>query len=128
MTPARAFSAWAVQMLWVAFSRRMCCSRACSVSTNPRLPSASRVSPAVRAGIFRVERPGGPVDPAGQLAGGALGRREEPKRRAPEVEPVAERLALSHGDVDAVLAGRLEDAERHRVDGAHDHRTGAPGG
>ena len=47
-TPASAFSACAVQMLWVAFSRRMCCSRVCRVSTKPRLPSASSVSPAIR--------------------------------------------------------------------------------
>ncbi len=40
-TPASAFSAWAVQMLRVAFSRRMCCSRVCSVSTKPRRPSTS---------------------------------------------------------------------------------------
>src|SRR5262245_25861311 len=42
-----------VQMLEVAFSRRMCCSRVESVSTNPRRPSLSTVSPASRPGICR---------------------------------------------------------------------------
>ena len=40
-------------MLWVAFSRRMCCSRVCSASTKPRRPSTSVVSPAIRPGIRR---------------------------------------------------------------------------
>src|SRR5438552_3252761 len=40
-------------MFEVAFSRRMCCSRVCSVSTNPRRPSTSTVSPAMRPGIRR---------------------------------------------------------------------------
>ena len=51
--PASALSACAVQMLWVAFSRRMCCSRVCSVSTKPRRPSTSVVSPAIRPGMRR---------------------------------------------------------------------------
>ncbi len=42
-----------VQMLEVAFSRRICCSRVESVSTKPRLPSASRVMPESRPGIWR---------------------------------------------------------------------------
>src|SRR3546814_9908987 len=42
-----------VQMLLVAFSRRICCSRVESVSTKPRLPSASTVSPHSRPGIWR---------------------------------------------------------------------------
>ena len=52
--PASAFSVCAVVMLCVAFSRRMCCSRVWSVSTKPRLPSASTVSPAIRPGIRRM--------------------------------------------------------------------------
>ncbi len=51
---ASAFSACAVQMLWVAFSRRMCCSRVCSARTKPRRPSTSSVSPAIRPGIRRI--------------------------------------------------------------------------
>ena len=42
-----------VQMFEVAFSRRMCCSRVDSVSTKPRRPSASTVSPQRRPGIWR---------------------------------------------------------------------------
>src|SRR6185312_6868367 len=42
-----------VQMLLVAFSRRICCSRVESVSTKPRRPSTSRVSPTTRPGIWR---------------------------------------------------------------------------
>src|SRR3546814_1153073 len=42
-----------VQMLLVALSRRICCSRVESVSTKPRLPSASTVSPHSRPGIWR---------------------------------------------------------------------------
>jgi hypothetical protein len=43
-----------VQMLLVAFSRRMCCSRVDKVSTQPRRPSASVVSPTSRPGICRM--------------------------------------------------------------------------
>jgi hypothetical protein len=39
-----------VQILEVAFERRMCCSRACNVSANPILPSASTVWPTMRPG------------------------------------------------------------------------------
>src|SRR5258708_2093411 len=42
-----------VQMFEVAFSRRMCCSRVCSVFTNPRVPFASTVWPTLRPGIWR---------------------------------------------------------------------------
>ena len=42
-----------VQMFEVAFSRRICCSRVDSVSTKPRLPPASTVSPHRRPGIMR---------------------------------------------------------------------------
>ena len=44
-------------MLLVAFSRRMCCSRVCSVFTKPRTPSASTVCPAIRPGIWRTSAP-----------------------------------------------------------------------
>ena len=42
-----------VQMFEVALSRRICCSRVDSVSTKPRRPSASTVSPQSRPGIWR---------------------------------------------------------------------------
>ena len=47
-------------------------------------------------------------------------RGEEAERRAAEVQAVAERLALADADVDAALAGRLQDAERDRVVRADD--------
>ena len=87
-------------MLWVAFSRRMCCSRVCRARTKPRRPSTS-------VGLAG--------DPARHAADLLLGRAEEAERGAAEVEPVAERLALAEGDVGAALARRPEDAERHRV-------------
>src|SRR5690606_24384373 len=43
-----------VQILLVAFSRRICCSRVLRVSTKPRCPSASTVSPQIRPGIWRM--------------------------------------------------------------------------
>ena len=49
----RANRPWLVQMLLVAFSRRMCCSRVCSVSTQQRLPLRSTVWPTSRPGILR---------------------------------------------------------------------------
>ncbi len=51
MFEARAISPWFVQMLEVAFSRRMCCSRVERVRQKARRPSASRVSPTRRPGI-----------------------------------------------------------------------------
>ena len=86
-----------VQMLLVAFSRRMCCSRVESVSTKPRLPSASTVSPQRRPGIWRMN---------------SLLRRHQADIGAAEVERVADRLALADDDVGAERAGRLEEAER----------------
>ena len=47
-------SVWLVVMFEVAFSRRMCCSRVCRVSTNPRRPSRSCVSPTIRPGSLRM--------------------------------------------------------------------------
>ena len=44
---------WLVQMFEVALQRRMCCSRACSVSVKPGLPSRSTVRPTMRPGIWR---------------------------------------------------------------------------
>ena len=54
ISPPSASSVWFVVMLDVAFSRRMCCSRVCSVRTKPRLPSRSVVSPTIRPGIRRM--------------------------------------------------------------------------
>jgi len=46
--------AWAVQMLLVAFSRRMCCSRVWSAMRRARLPLASSETPMIRPGSSRV--------------------------------------------------------------------------
>src|SRR6266478_507586 len=53
MVAASAISAWLVQMLLVAFSRRMCCSRACSVSVYARRPRWSTLMPTSRPGRRR---------------------------------------------------------------------------
>ena len=45
-------------------------------------------------------------DPSGHPPEQRLGGGEEAERRAAEVEPVAERLPLADGDVDAALARR----------------------
>ena len=87
-----------VQMLEVALSRRMCCSRVESVSTKPRLPSASTVSPQSRPGIWRMI---------------FLPRGEEADIGPAEIQRVADRLALADDDVGALRAGRLDQPERH---------------
>ena len=88
-------------MLEVAFSRRMCCSRVCKVSTKPRRPS---------------DVGGLPRDTPGHTAQIGLARGEEAERGAAEVESIAERLALPHGYVHTALTGRGEHAEHDRVD------------
>ena len=66
-------------------------------------------------------------DATGHAADVALGRGEEPERRAAEVKPVAERLALADADVGAEVARRLEDPERQRIGGDDEQRAGALG-
>jgi len=53
MVKAKAQRASLEQILEVAFSRRICCSRACRVRTNPLLPFLSVVIPTIRPGIRR---------------------------------------------------------------------------
>ncbi len=53
MPAITASSTCAVQMLLVAFSRRMCCSRVCNASRYAGLPSASRDTPTRRPGSIR---------------------------------------------------------------------------
>ena len=68
-------------------------------------------------------------DPARHPAQVLLAGGEQAERGPAEVEPVAERLALADGDVDAAFAGRAQDAERDRVDLGDDDRrlaVGAP--
>ena len=49
-----ASSTWAVQMLEVAFSRRMCCSRVCNAMRSAGRPRASTETPMIRPGVWRL--------------------------------------------------------------------------
>ncbi|MNJ50026.1 hypothetical protein D3C77_452860 [compost metagenome] len=49
-----ASSTWAVQMLLVAFSRRMCCSRVCMARRRAVLPKRSIETPTRRPGMSRL--------------------------------------------------------------------------
>ena len=53
MPAITAKSTCAVQMLLVAFSRRMCCSRVCKARRSAVAPSASTLTPTSRPGIMR---------------------------------------------------------------------------
>jgi hypothetical protein len=81
-----------VQMLLVARSRRMCCSRVASVSTKPGWPFLSTVSPTMRPGhlleIFAIVAAG-----------------EEAHARAAELGRQAERLPSADRDVHAEAPG-----------------------
>ena len=93
-----ATSAWLVQIFEVAFSRRMCCSRVDSVSTKPRLPFLSTVSPA---------------KPARHLADELLLCGEYAAVGTAEAERHAERLRF-HGHDVGVRGGRRSRATRLR--------------
>ena len=53
MPAITASSTCAVQMLLVAFSRRMCCSRVCNANRYAGSPAASRDTPTSRPGSIR---------------------------------------------------------------------------
>ena len=81
------------------------------------------------AGLKREHEPppavdvaGLPCDAAGHQTHQGLAGGEEAERRTAEVEPVAERLPLTHHDVHATLAWRLQQSERQRVAGADRQR------
>ena len=95
-SPASASSVWLVVMFEVAFSRRMCCSRVCSVSTIA----------ALARGVDRLAD-----DAAGQPADVVGARGEEAVVRAAVAHRVAGRLALADRHRAAVVARRLEHAE-----------------
>jgi len=104
---ASAQSAWFVQMFEVAFSRRMCCSRVASVSTNPRWPSESVVCPASRPGIW-----------ADKLVPRSNHARERPAvtRGSPKLWPSIATMSAS--------AGGLTRPRRHLPQNRDDeHRT-----
>ena len=54
MLAITASSTCAVQMLLVAFSRRMCCSRVCSAMRSAGRPVASFETPMMRPGMWRL--------------------------------------------------------------------------
>ena len=95
---------WLVQMLEVALARRMCCSRACSVSVKP-----------FAAG--NIERAAD--DAAGHLPHVIESRRHEAEVRAARGQRHADRLAFADGDIRAPRAPLprwLQQRERGRVD------------
>ena len=103
-----ASSTCAVQMLLVAFSRRMCCSRVCSASRYALSPSASTETP---------------DEPAGQAARELLAHGHVAGVRAAEAHRHAEALGGADRDVGAQLAGRGEQGEREQVGGDGDDRA-----
>ena len=92
-------------MFDVAFSRRMCCSRLQRQHV-AGFPSASTVAPTMRPGIRRV--------------GHACG--EDAEVRAAERQVVAQSLPFGDGQVRPEGAGRLEHAQRQRVEDLHEAR------
>ena len=102
-----ASSTCAVQMLLVAFSRRMCCSRVCK-----REPE--------RGAALRVDRDAD--EPARQRAPVLVAHREVRRVRTAEAERHAEALGRAHHRVGADLAGRRDEREREQV-GRDAHRT-----
>ena len=100
-----ASSTWAVQMLLVAFSRRMCCSRVCK-----REPE--------RGAALRVDRHADQA--AGQRAPVLVAHREVRGVRAAEAERHPEPLRRADHRVGAHLARRRDEREREQVgDDAH---------
>ena len=59
---------------------------------------------------------------------GAPRSRRRSERRTAEVEPIAQRLALAHGDVHPALPRRAQDPEGDRVDGGDAERPRLVGG
>ena len=108
-SPASASSVWLVVMFEVAFSRLMCCSRVCRVSTIA----------ALARGVDRLAD-----DPAGQPADVVVARGEEAVVRAAVAHRVAGRLALADRHRAAVVARRLEHAEADQVDVRDRQRAG----
>ena len=94
-----ASNAWAVQMLLVAFSRRICCSRVWS--------ARRRAGRAAR--IF-----GDADDAAGHLAFESVARGEERGVRSAVTQRHAETLGAADGDVRAEFAGRFEQSQASR--------------
>ena len=109
MLKASAQSPELVQMLLVAFSRRICCSRVDRVSTKPRLP-------------FGID--GLAAQPPRHLADEFLAG-EQADVRSAELQSDADRLALADDDVGAHFARRLDQAERDRLGHHRDQQCAA---
>src|ERR1700709_2179415 len=97
-----ASSTCAVQMLLVALSRRMCCSRVCRARRWAGFPAASIEVPTRAPG----RRGGGARGAAGRLACELLAHREEPGVRPAEAQRHPEALGGPDGDVGPLLPGR----------------------
>ena len=104
---ASAHSPALVQMLEVAFSRRICCSR-----VRERQHEA-----ALAVGVDGLAD-----QPARHLAHILVAGGEQADIGAAEAQPVADRLALADHDVGAHLARRLDEAERHDLGHHHDQQ------
>ena len=100
-----------VQMLDVAFSRRMCCSRVERVSTKPRRPCLSTVAPQIRPGICRTW--------ASRVA-------KKPGAGPPKFIAFPKRLERADRDVGAERAGRLQEPERDRLRRGGDGERAGP--
>ena len=95
-----ASSTCAVQMLDVAFSRRMCCSRVCNASRIAGCPAASSDTPTSRPGMCRLN--------ASRVAKNAGVRAAEAHRHA-------EALRRTDHHVGAHLARRRQQRQRQRI-------------
>ncbi len=107
--PPRASSVWFVVMFDVAFSRRMCCSRVCRV----------RTIAALARGVDRLAD-----DPPRHAADVVGAARDEAVVRAAVGLGVPRALALADRERAAVVARRLEHAERDEVDVRDRQRSG----
>ena len=93
MPAITASSTCAVQMLEVAFSRRICCSRVCSARRMAGLPAASTETPTSRPGISRLQRV------LHRHVGRHAGRHSPSARRSAGCEPTTTSAPISPGGV-----------------------------
>ena len=101
-----------MQTLLVAFSRRMCCSRVCSVSTKQRLPRRSTVWPTMRPGMRRTS-----------FSRQAMMPRYGPPYciGVPSVCPSATAMSAPQSP------GRFKQAQADRIERGDDQRAGVVG-
>lgn len=93
---------WLEQMFDVAFSRRMCCSRACKGE---------------HVAVAPLDVLGPADDAAGHLAHQFLRGGHEAESGAAEADAVADALSVADDDVRAQFAGGLDAAQRQQVGG-----------